>query len=213
MLRNLSRVLVVICVAALAQAVSAASFCPMSKSSSPQQRFFGPMADYGYPRPYDYQQYYGYPQQQYPQFGYPQGQYPQAYPQIQPQTQPQYQAQPQQAPAQPSAQLRPIRRALVTIRNRQFDHPEILLYAGGSVTWVNKDKVPHTITSTQGMGSSGKLYLDQWARKVFPKPGRYEYVSEQVPFPRGVVIVVPDPEADAESEGEAEEQAPAQGGN
>ena len=61
--------------------------------------------------------------------------------------------------------------------------------AGDRVTWVNRDFVPHTVTSKEAGIESGELKENarwSWTAK---KPGEMDYICRLHPVMKGVVIV------------------------
>ncbi len=76
----------------------------------------------------------------------------------------------------------------VFMRNVTFDPPEITIRAGESITWTNKDILPHTATSGDSgdadLGSvfqSGTLLLEQSFTHTFEEPGDFTYFCEVHP--------------------------------
>jgi plastocyanin len=65
----------------------------------------------------------------------------------------------------------------VVIDNFTFNPPQLTVAVGTKVTWVNRDDVPHTATSTTKPRSfdSGTLDTDDKFSHVFSAPGTYEY--------------------------------------
>jgi plastocyanin len=61
----------------------------------------------------------------------------------------------------------------VVIDNFTFDPPELTVPAGATVTWVNRDDVPHTATSTAKPRAfdSGTLDTDGTFTHRFTAPG------------------------------------------
>jgi plastocyanin len=79
----------------------------------------------------------------------------------------------------------------IKIDNFTFDPPTLTIAAGTKVTWVNRDDVPHTATSTtrpKGF-DSGTLDTDQQFFHVFTKPGTYDYFCAVHPKMTGRIIV------------------------
>lgn len=74
----------------------------------------------------------------------------------------------------------------VTIADFKFGAP-VTVPVGTKVTWVNRDRAPHTATGT-GF-DTGTLTRGQRASHVFAKAGTYAYVCQLHPFMRGTVIV------------------------
>ena len=90
---------------------------------------------------------------------------------------------PEAAPAEPGTQ--------VTIDNFRFSPAELTVTAGTKVTWVNRDDVPHTATSTARprLFDSGTLDTDGQFTHVFTAPGTYDYFCAVHPHMTGQVIV------------------------
>jgi plastocyanin len=63
--------------------------------------------------------------------------------------------------------------------------------AGTRVTWVNRDDVPHTVTSAEKPRrfNSGTLDTDGQFTHLFTTPGTYEYFCAVHPKMTGKVIV------------------------
>ena len=79
----------------------------------------------------------------------------------------------------------------VTIDNFTFDPPTLTIPPGTKVTWVNRDDVPHTATSTAKPKSfdSGALDTDQQFSHVFTKPGTYVYFCAVHPKMTARIVV------------------------
>ena len=67
----------------------------------------------------------------------------------------------------------------IVIDNFAFAPVELTVPVGAEVTWVNRDDVPHTATSTAKPKAfdSGALDTDQTYSHVFKTSGEYEYFS------------------------------------
>src|SRR5438128_367383 len=67
--------------------------------------------------------------------------------------------------------------ARVTIDQFAYGPRELTVAAGTRVTWVNRDDVPHTVTSSEKPRrfSSGTLDTDGQYTHLFTTPGTYEY--------------------------------------
>ncbi len=63
----------------------------------------------------------------------------------------------------------------VTIRDSSFNPGNLRITAGTTVTWTNRDPVPHTATSTDGSWDTGLLSQGQSGTIAFESPGVYEY--------------------------------------
>ena len=58
-----------------------------------------------------------------------------------------------------------------------------------TVTWVNKDDIPHVIASNDGLFKSKALDTDQSFSYTFTKPGTYSYFCAIHPFMTARIIV------------------------
>jgi plastocyanin len=79
----------------------------------------------------------------------------------------------------------------VAIDNFRFNPSTLTINRGSTVTWVNRDDVPHTAT---GKGASpafdsNPLDTDEKFSFTFTNPGTYEYYCKVHPHMVGVVIV------------------------
>lgn len=79
--------------------------------------------------------------------------------------------------------------ASVTIENVAFNPPEIEVPAGTTVTWTNRENVPHTVTSSDGAFGSDTLNRGDVFSHAFATPGTYDYVCAIHPNMRGSVVV------------------------
>ncbi len=86
-------------------------------------------------------------------------------------------------PAAPAAQQ-------VSVFNYKFDPETLTVTAGTTVTWTNKDEIPHTVASSDKSfkGSSGLDTGDTYSY-TFDKPGTYKYYCTLHPFMTGVIVV------------------------
>ena len=68
--------------------------------------------------------------------------------------------------------------------------PSILtVQRGTTVSWVNKDELPHTVTSSAGAFASQALYSGQTFFFRFDIPGTYAYFSGFQPRMTGKIVV------------------------
>jgi plastocyanin len=83
------------------------------------------------------------------------------------------------------------RESQVEIENFEFKPKELMITVGTKVTWVNKDDVPHTATSTNSpvVFDSKVLDTDQRYSFTFSSPGTYKYYCKAHPHMIGTVIV------------------------
>ena len=79
----------------------------------------------------------------------------------------------------------------VAIDNFAFKPAELNVAVGTKVTWLNRDDVPHTATSTAKPRAfdSHTLDTDDKFSHVFSKAGTYEYFCAVHPHMTGKVIV------------------------
>jgi plastocyanin len=74
--------------------------------------------------------------------------------------------------------------------NGQFCVPaSFTVKAGTTVTWVNRDTTPHTVTSTSGVYDSGNMDGGAVYKFTFTKPGTYEYVCTYHTWMKGAITV------------------------
>jgi plastocyanin len=88
-------------------------------------------------------------------------------------------AQSQQAPAM----------AEVKIDNFSFTPKEITVAAGTTITWTNRDDIPHTVVSTEKVFKSKVMDTDEKFSYTFSKPGTYPYFCSVHPHMTGTVVV------------------------
>jgi plastocyanin len=77
----------------------------------------------------------------------------------------------------------------VSIKNFAFNPPNTTVSAGTTVTWVNNDQVPHTVTANDGAFDSGTLQPGQSYSFTFDKPGTYAYHCNIHPYMTATVTV------------------------
>jgi plastocyanin len=79
----------------------------------------------------------------------------------------------------------------ITIDNFAFNPRKLTVSVGDKVTWVNRDDVPHTATSSgkPRLFDSGTLDTDDKYSRVFSTPGTYEYFCAVHPHMTGQIIV------------------------
>ena len=77
----------------------------------------------------------------------------------------------------------------VAIDNFSFNPPSLTVPAGTTVTWVNHDDVPHTVTANDKGFDSKALDTDQRFTHVFKAPGTYSYYCQVHPHMTGQIIV------------------------
>lgn len=78
---------------------------------------------------------------------------------------------------------------VVNIDNFMFTPMELTITAGATVTWINKDDVPHTVVSVDHKFKSQALDTDEKFSFTFSDPGTYEYFCSVHPRMTGKIIV------------------------
>jgi plastocyanin len=77
----------------------------------------------------------------------------------------------------------------VKIDNFVFGPQTITVPVGTTVTWTNKDDIPHTTVSTDGVFKSKVMDTDETFSYKFTKPGAYSYFCSVHPKMTGKVVV------------------------
>ena len=77
---------------------------------------------------------------------------------------------------------------VVTIEAVKYDPPTLTVKPGDSVTWINKDPYPHTVTA-MGAFDSKEIGADRKWTYVARKPGRYDYICTLHPNMKGTLVV------------------------
>lgn len=77
----------------------------------------------------------------------------------------------------------------ITIDNFSFTPKEITVSKGTTVTWINRDDVPHTVVSTERKFKSRALDTDEKFSFTFSDTGAYGYFCSVHPVMTGKVIV------------------------
>jgi plastocyanin len=85
----------------------------------------------------------------------------------------------------------PAAEARVTIDQFAYSPRELTVTAGTRVTWLNRDDVPHTVTSVEKPRrfASGTLDTDDQFTHLFATPGIYDYFCAVHPKMTARVIV------------------------
>ena len=79
---------------------------------------------------------------------------------------------------------------MISIQGMAFQPAKITVKAGSTVTWVNNDSAPHTVTSTDGGPlASGTLNRGYSYSVTLDKPGSYSYYCKIHPRMRATIIV------------------------
>ena len=81
--------------------------------------------------------------------------------------------------------------AMVTIDNFAFTPAQITVSAGTTVTWLNRDDIPHLIVGAVGktLLRSPPLDTDDAFSATFITPGTYDYFCSLHPHMQGSVVV------------------------
>jgi plastocyanin len=86
------------------------------------------------------------------------------------------------------AQVTAPKTAEVGITGFAFSPASVQISEGGTVKWINYDKLPHNV---QGTGfSSGLIYHGYTYSFTFTKPGTYNYICSTNSYMQGTITVV-----------------------
>jgi plastocyanin len=77
----------------------------------------------------------------------------------------------------------------VKIDNFSFGPAAITVPVGATVTWINRDDIPHTVVSDDKVFKSKVLDTDEKFSYTFSKPGTYPYFCSVHPKMTGKVVV------------------------
>jgi amicyanin len=99
------------------------------------------------------------------------------------------------APAVPAAEsadttAEPVENAAVSIQQMRFDPPRVVVKKGGTVTWKQRDSMPHMVTANDGSFSSSRLDGGTTFSQTFEEAGTYAYYCGLHPSMRGEVVVI-----------------------
>ena len=86
------------------------------------------------------------------------------------------------------AQLKP-QTLEIKIDNFSFGPGILTVAVGTTVTWTNRDDIPHTVVSTDGVFKSKVLDTDEKFSFTFTKAGTYPYFCSIHPKMTGKVVV------------------------
>lgn len=90
------------------------------------------------------------------------------------------------APPVPAA---PAATHTVTIQDFKYLPSVIMVHSGDTVRWLNRDLVPHTVTSSTGQFDSGEIPPNaSWSFRTLQR-GRFAYVCQYHPDMAGVLVV------------------------
>ena len=79
--------------------------------------------------------------------------------------------------------------AEVRIDNFSFGPQTVTVPVGATVTWTNRDDIPHTVVSTDGLFNSKVRDTDEKFSYTFAKAGTYPYFCSVHPKMTGKVVV------------------------
>ena len=79
--------------------------------------------------------------------------------------------------------------AEVKIDNFSFGPGELTVPVGSTVIWTNRDDIPHTVVSTDGVFKSKVIDTDEKFSFTFTKPGTFPYFCSIHPKMTGKVVV------------------------
>jgi len=88
------------------------------------------------------------------------------------------------------AAVAPEASAAVKVDNFSFDPKVLTVPVGTTVTWTNRDDVPHNVVSTEQKFKSKTLDTDESFSMNFDQPGTYEYFCSIHPKMTATVKVV-----------------------
>jgi len=77
----------------------------------------------------------------------------------------------------------------VKIDNFAFGPQSLTVKAGTTVTWTNRDDIPHTVVSSDGVFKSKARDTDETFSYKFEKAGTYSYFCSLHPKMTGQVVV------------------------
>src|SRR5262245_53898173 len=83
----------------------------------------------------------------------------------------------------------PAATAEVKIDNFSFSPATLTVPVGSSVTWTNRDDIPHNVVSDDQSIKSKVLDTDEKFTFTFSKPGTYSYFCSLHPKMKGAVVV------------------------
>ena len=77
----------------------------------------------------------------------------------------------------------------VTIEGMKFSPERIEVAVGDTITWINKDFLPHSVTAPAARLESGDLATNQSWKFIARKKGEIDYICRLHPVMRGVIVV------------------------
>ena len=79
--------------------------------------------------------------------------------------------------------------AALAIDNFTFTPRRLTVKAGTTITWNNRDDIPHTVVSTTKQFKSKALDTDDKFSFMFTAPGSYNYFCSLHPHMTGTIVV------------------------
>ena len=76
-----------------------------------------------------------------------------------------------------------------TIDNFTFEPGKLTIKAGTTVTWTNRDDIPHTVASKDKLFKSKVMDTDESYSFTFATPGEYTYFCSLHPHMTGTIVV------------------------
>ena len=89
----------------------------------------------------------------------------------------------------PEEEKEPEEKYMVEIVNFRFSPATLKVPPGTKVTWINRDRTFHTVTSDDELFSSGNLANGWTFSYIFEEQGTYEYHCKPHSYMKGKVIV------------------------
>jgi plastocyanin len=77
----------------------------------------------------------------------------------------------------------------IKIDNFTFGPAELTVRAGTTITWTNRDDIPHTVVSSDKAFKSKVLDTDEQFSSTFSTPGTFSYFCSIHPKMTGKVVV------------------------
>ncbi|SRR5260221_879210 len=84
---------------------------------------------------------------------------------------------------------KPAKTVAIEIDNFKFGMASIEVAVGTTVTWTNRDDVPHTVVSTTKLFKSAPLDTNETFSYTFKEPGTFEYFCSVHARMTGKIIV------------------------
>ena len=88
-----------------------------------------------------------------------------------------------------SAQQAPANTMEVKIDNFKFGPETLTVAVGTTVTWTNRDDIPHTVVSTDKVFKSKLMDTDEKFSYTFTKAGTFPYFCSIHPKMTGTIVV------------------------